>query len=300
MKKTILLFVIVLTSFNICNAQEWMASFGIAKRLALMEDKMLFVMWEGSSDDAYPILLNGDKGNIIISDLFGDPVVNRLIWSHFVPVKINESMYPELFDEIKETRETRYLNKFNDDSIKIMDINGNILNTKVSNKYDVNINLSEFLKLYSLNTVFLKQELINYSKQKNFSTSFRLASKYLDYAILAEMNIRSEIIELANIYFDEANLLLPKSKLINKIGFSQKLSLLKLKEYLILNKPKKVLRLLKRFDIAEIDKINQSLYAFLKYTAFKLLIDENNAALWKSKVKMVDLKKAELIINNKI
>ena len=298
MKKTILLFVIVLTTINICKAQEWMTSLEVAKSLARIQDKMLFVMWEGSSDNAYPIFLNDEKGNLLVVDLFKSDDVNRLIWNHFVPVKIHELMYADLFNQIKDTRDARYLNKFNDDSIKIMDINGNILNTNTSDVYNYNLNLSLFLKQYSLNTSFLKQELSNYSKKKNFTNSFRLASKYLDYAIFSEKGIRFEIIELANIYFDEANLYLTKSNLINKNAFFQKQYLLKIKEHLILNKPKKALRHLKKLDIAEIDKVNQSLYSFLNYTAFKLLKDEENAELWKSKVKVVDLKKAELIINN--
>ena len=77
----------------------------------------------------------------------------------------------------------------------------------------------------------------------------------------------------------------------------QKCDLFKKEEYLILNKPKKVLRHLKKLDITEIDKINQSLFSFLNYAAFKLLKDEENAALWKSKVSLVDLKKTKLIIN---
>lgn len=295
-KKTILLFVFVLTSFNLCLAQEWFTSFDVAKRLAIVQNKMLFVIWEDAMNYQYPVLIDNDEGVTIVTDLFEDERVNRLIWDYFVPVKISESKYAELSYQIKETRGTRYFNKLIDDSIKIMDVNGNILNIKIY--YEPIENLSLLIKRYALDTSFLKQELVNYSKNRNLTTSFSLASKYLDFAIFAEKDFRLEIIQLANIYFDEAKKHLPKSDIKNKKGFLQKLDLLKIKVYLILNKHRKALRHLRKFDITEIDKINQSLFSFLKYTAFKLLKNEENAVLWKSRISLLDLKKARLIINN--
>jgi len=200
-----------------------------------------------------------------------------------------------LSDQIKETRGTRYYNKLVDDSIKIMDVNRNILNIITSGIEHENLSL--IIKKYALNTSFLKQALIEYSKEDNYATSFRLASKYLDFAIFVEKDTRFEIIQLAGIYLDEAINHLSKSDLKNKRALLQKCDLLKKKEYLILNKPRKALRHLKKLDITEIDKINQSLFSFLNYAAFKLLRDEENAALWKSKVSLVDLKKTKLIIN---
>lgn len=295
-KKAILLFVFVITSFNFCLAQEWFTSLEVAKKLALIQDKMLFVMWEDTFNYEYPVMLNNDKGDTIITDLFVDDSINKIIWNYFIPVKIYESKYAELSNQIKETRGTKYFNKLIDDSIKIMDVNGNILNINTSNKFIENLSL--LIKHYALNTSFLKQELVNYSKKKNFATSFWLASKYLDFAIFVENDTRLEIIQLANIYFDEAKDHLTKSDLNNKKAILQKFDLLKIKEYLILNKPKKALRHLKKLNITEIDQINQSLFSFLNYTTFKLLEDEENAVLWKSKISLADLRIAKLIIKN--
>ncbi|RLD25436.1 MAG: hypothetical protein DRI75_13365 [Bacteroidetes bacterium] len=296
MKKTILLFVFVLTAFNFCLAQEWFTSLKVAKKLALAQDKMLFVMWENAMSYPYPVLINTEKGESTITDLFDDERIDKLIWDYFIPVKIYESKYAELSQQIKETRGTKYFNKFIDDSIKIMDVNGNILNINTS--YESIENLSLLIKLYALNTSFLKQELINYSKNKSLTTSFSLASKYLDFAIYAEKNLRLEIIQLANIYFEESKSYLTNSGLKNKKAFLQNCDLLKIKEYLILNKPRKALRHLKKINIAEIDNINKSLFSSLNYTGFKLLKNEENAALWKSKISLVDLRIANFIINN--
>jgi hypothetical protein len=296
MKKTILLFIFILASFNFCLAQEWFTSLKVAKKLALVQDKMLFVMWENATSYPYPVLINTEKGESIVTDLFKDERINKLIWDYFVPVTIYESQYAELSQQIKETRGAKYFNKFIDDSIKIMDVNGNILNVNTS--YETVENLFLLIQRYALNTAFLKQELVNYSKNKNLTTAFSLASKYLDFAVFAEKDQRLEIIQLANIYFNESKSYLAKSGLKNIKGFLQNCDLQIIKEYLILNKPRKALRYLKKLDIADIDNLNLSLFSSLNYAGFKLLMNEKKAALWKSKISLVDLSKANLIINN--
>jgi hypothetical protein len=297
MKKTILFFVFVLTAFNFCLAQEWFTSLEVAKKLALVQDKMLFVMWENAMDYPYPVLINTEKDESIVTDLFEDERINKLIWDYFVPVIIYESKYAELSQQVKETRGAKYFNKLIDDRIKIMDVNGNILNINTSPDESIE-DLSLLIKRYALNTAFLKQELVNYSKDKNLTTAFSLASKYLDFAVFAEKSLRLEIIQLANIYFEESKSYLAKSGLKNKKGFLQNCDLQIIKEHLILNKPRKALRHLKKFDITDIDNLNLSLFSSLYYTGFNLLRDKANATLWKSKISLVDLKKAILIINN--
>lgn len=296
MIKLILLFCIALISVNICKAQEWFTSFDVAKRLALAQDKMLLVMWENTLDNSYPVLVKNEKGNLVIVDLNENELVNELIWEHFVPVIIFESEYDKLYSKAKETRGERYLDKLGDSSIKIMDVNGNILNTKIS--VEVNENLTSLIRKYALNTSFLKHELTNYLEKENLTTSFSLALKYLDYAIFVNEDMKAEIIKFANIYFEETRNYLIKSNSVNKDAFLQKLDLLKIKEQLILSRTKKASRMLKRVEVSEVDCINQSLYNFLNYTTFKMLKDEDNAALWEVKLSNLNLKKAELILKN--
>ena len=298
MKNTILFFLLTFSTLNAVQAQEWMTSLDIAKRLALVQNKMIFAMWEDSTLDDNPVLIKDPNGNLIMVNLFDIERLNKIIWEYFVPVKINESSYLDLYDKIKGKRKENYVLKFNDDSIKIMDVNGNIFNTNSSNGNYNLLNISSFIAKYSIDTSFLKQELISYSTEENFITSYFLASKYIDFVSLSDKEIWSEIIELSNIYLDEANNHLESNTSNNKEISFQAIKLIRIKQNLILNRPKKVLRQLKKINDSEIYRVNQSLFNFLHYTAFKLLNDDKNADLWRSKVSLVDLKKAKLIINN--
>ena len=93
MKKTILLFLFVITSFNFCLAQEWFTSLEVAKKLALIQNKMLFVLWEDALNYQYPVLMDNDEGVSMVTDLLEDERINIIIWDYFIPVKLYESNY---------------------------------------------------------------------------------------------------------------------------------------------------------------------------------------------------------------
>ncbi|TJY36391.1 hypothetical protein [Pontimicrobium aquaticum] len=295
MKKLFTLTIIILLSLNTLKAQEWFTSFEVAKRFALVQDKMLLVMWQNTLDYQYPVRLVGDNGVSVVVDLNENDEVNNLIWEHFVPVILLESNYETLYNKVKKSRNVLYLDKLKDDSIKIMDVNGNILNVK-TNVAEVE-NLTQIIKKYSLNTSFLKHELSNYSKEQNVTTAFNLGSKYLEYAIYVPKPVRKETIDLADIYFNEAKRFLTSSDLKNKVGFLQRLDFLDIEKLLILGNSNKARRFLKRLDKAEVDNTNQAVYNFLNYTTNKLLNKEAEASLYKDKLSVIDLKKAELIVN---
>ena len=283
-----------LASSNFCLSQEWLTSLDVAKRIALVQDKLLFMIWEDASLIPYPVIMNDEKGNgFLFENLFESEEITRLIWENFVPVKVNEDLYSELYDQIKDTKSRSYIAQFEDDNIKIMDANFNIVSTSISP--EAYFNLSEFMSIYALNTSFLNTELRNYSEHKNFNSSFRLASKYMDYAILVGEKVREDIINLADRYLDEADRYLLESDADNKLTFQRKSELLRLSKYLLLNRPRKVIRSLKKFDRSEIDETNEMLLTFLYYTSYQLLKDEKNAQLWRDKVSTLNLKKAELI-----
>jgi len=304
MKKTYFLIVFSLT-IGFVNAQEWFTSLEVAQRLALVQNKMLFVIWEGDLEAIYPVILNDEKGNVFFVNITENEFVLNMIWENFVPVRLPEYKYAELSKDVKEKRGLKYYNKLIDYSIKIMDANGTIVNTMEKEKYffideGYYLDISHFINRYALNTSYLNVELINYSKNKNFTSAFYLASKYLDYAIFAQKELRPEITALANIYFDEAKSLLTESNIENKPALLQKFELFQIKELLILNQAKKARRQIKKIEAEQIDSINQSLFAFLNYTTFKLLKDEENAELWESDISSLDLKYTELILNNNL
>jgi len=293
MKKVYMLFVTFIIIGNFCVAQEWMSSLDVAKRLAFVQNKLILMVWEDVAKEYMPFVIN-HEGSSEIVNLFDSNYIDEIFWENFVPVIVNENMYSELYNQIAETNDNSYIDMFNSDGIKILDINGKILGTYPLN--DSYFDLEIFVYKYALNTSFLKDKLRNYREGKSFYSSFRLASKYLDFSILINNLVREEVINLSEIYLEEAYAHLLKSDIKQKEGFMQKGELLKLKIHLILNKPQKTLRKLKKFKKVEVDVINQSLLAFLYYTSYKLLNSEKKAEIWKSKVSSLDLKFADLIL----
>jgi len=287
-----------------CYTQEWLTSLDVAKNLATIQDKLLFVAWEGSLEGGYPVFFKNDQGYGEIVDLGKNEFLNSLIWDYFVPVRIPENKYEELSDQVKKTRGLEYYNRLIDDSIKIMDVNGNILNVKDTETYyaDINYNyyliIVDFIKRYALNTLFLKVELKNYSQERNFVTTFRLASQYIDFAVLTSKEVKPELIDLSSLYLQEAEGFLIEEKSENISAYKQRIELLKIKQDLVLNKPKKVLRQLKKMDDLETYDTNGSLVNFLYFTSYLLLKDEINAKQWRSKLSSVNLKMANLILQS--
>ncbi|MBO3097661.1 hypothetical protein [Gelidibacter pelagius] len=295
-KKGVLILLLTMLTSNICLSQEWMTSLEAAKRTALVQDKFLFMIWEEAASIPYPAIMNDTDGNeILFDDLFKNEEITRIIWKYFVPVKVDENLYRELYNEIKDTKSRSYMLQFEDDNIKIMDPNLNIVNTSFSP--EAYFNLSQFITNYGLSTSYLNAELRNYSEHKNFGTAYRLASKYMDYAILVNQKTRKDIVNLSLRYLDDAERYLLTDSINGTKHFEDKISLLRWSQYLLQNRPKKVLRLLRRFDVTEIDETTESLLAFVYYTAYQLRKDEKNSELWKSKVSLVNVRKAQLITN---
>lgn len=294
MKRYVLFLIFNVFLGNLCQAQEWLTSLDAAKRIALVQDKFLFMIWEDAAEISYPVTMQNDLGlTVVFDNLFGNDEIDQIIWEYFVPVKISESEYATLYDQVKIGKSKSYLAQFEDDNIKIMDTNGMILNTSLSP--EAYFDLSRFIAKYALNTSFLEGELKNYGEQQSFNTAFRLASKYMDYAILVTPNVRTEVLDMAIRYLDESEIYLLEEGSPNLGAFQKKIELLRLSKFLIMDRPGKVLRKLKRIDPAEIEATNQSQYDFLYYAAYLLKKDKKNADLWKDKISLVNLKKAALI-----
>ncbi|MCT4629264.1 hypothetical protein [Winogradskyella sp.] len=296
MKKVLLKSLFILFAVNLTSAQAWMTNLEIAQRLADVQNKMILMVWEDTTQYQYPVFVKDDRGRtIFINNLFEDEQVSPLIWEHFVPVIVSEYKYADLFEKIKGKRTQKYIDKFNDDSIKIMDINGNILN--VDYLVEDFENITEIIERYALNTSFISQELKDYKKEKTFYSAYFLASKYLDTGLYVNKKTRSNIVELSNIYLQEAVELIDEQGDEEKARLKQRCHLLKIQENLLLKKPKKVIRLLKKLKKEDIDESNTIFIAFLYYTAYMSLDKPDEAELWKSKISSVNLKKAQKLIN---
>lgn len=296
MRKSVLTILFIWLVGNVGLTQNWMTNIDIAKRLALTQNKMLLMVWDDASSYPLPVVVLDSNGNELpYENLFDEPRLNHMLWDSFVLVKVSESEYSLMYNEIKRKRPTYYLDKFNDDSLKVMDVNGNILNASEESGYV--FNLSSFIQKYALNTSFLRQELINYRKEKNFYSTFYLASKYIDFAFYVNKEVRPELVGLSDIYLKEAHDLLEREPSNNKADLELRFELLKIEQDLLINKPEKALRKLKRIKESELNGANKTLAAFLYFTAYRLLKDEKNASLWRSKVSLADLNKIQVLIN---
>jgi len=296
MKNALLKLLLVVLMTNTASAQEWMKNLEIAQALAKVQNKMVLMVWEETTSYQYPVIVKDDKGRtIIINNLFEDEDVSPLIWQHFVPVIVSEDRYADLYEKIKDKRSQKYIDKFNDDSIKIMDINGNILNVDYLTE-DLQ-DITTIIQRYALNTTFIAQELQDYKQDKNFYSAYFLASKYLDLGMYVNKDVRANIVELSNIYLEEAKRLVAQQDQDEQKGLLQRCDLLELQEELLLKRPKKVIRHLKKLKDEEIVESNKPFIAFLYYTAYMSNDKPEDAEQWKSQISSVNLKKAQLIIN---
>ncbi|NRR90422.1 hypothetical protein HSX10_02450 [Winogradskyella undariae] len=291
-KKFIFLFFVV----NVSHSQAWLTNLDIAQKLALVQNKMVLMVWEDATEYDYQVVVNNENGNIVfVQNLFENEEVSPLIWKYFIPVIVDELEYEDLYMNIKDKRSQKYIDKFNDDSIKIMDINGHILN--VSNQPEGYQNITKIILDYGLNTEFIATELKGYNTNPDFYSAYYLASKYLDYSLYTKESIRENILDLATIYLDTAAEYLVNNPEENQSDLLQRVALSKIEQYLILKRPRKVLRELKRIDTETIAQNNQGFVDFLYYTSYRVLGDIEEAELWKSNISSLDLKKAQLLIN---
>lgn len=298
MKKLIYVILFSVLSVSTIHSQEWLTSFEVAKKLSLMQNKMILAVWEDAMyRSKTPVIINNQM--YPLSVLAADEKKSRLIWKYFVPLIIPEYQYKDFLNKIEGKRSLDYMYKFNDNHIKIMDANGNILNTAFNESEFTDMNLATILEKYSINTFYLKNELKNYSKDDSFNTVFRLAAKYLDFAIFADKSIKEEIVDLSDIYMKESKEKIKEEKQDKQIVFQEKFKLLDIKKNIILNNPKKALRRLKRMEETELDSTNLPLFTFLHFASYRLLNDIDNAMIWQNKVSLVDLKKVKYLIRTK-
>ncbi|MFD1016605.1 hypothetical protein [Winogradskyella rapida] len=296
MRYQITIVLILVLTFQWSSAQPWMTNLDLAQDLALTQNKMVLMVWEDTTKYPYHVLVNDENGyTILIENLFENEEVSPLIWKYFVPVIVNELAYESLYLEIKEKQSQEYIDKFNDDSIKIMDVHGHILNVKhTAEGYQ---NITTLIQNYGINTEFFALELKEYKEKKDFYSAYYLASKYFDFSPYVKEAIRENMVDLGLLYLEEASQFIEEVTAEDKAMLSQRVALLSIQQYIILNRPRKALRLLNRLEIDEEHASNQGFLAFLYYTTHRILGNQKEVMTWKSKLSSVNLKKAQVLIN---
>lgn len=294
--KKIICILLLFIYFQSSDSQirEWMSPLKFAQIKARSENKLILMAWKRSLEIPFSAIVKDENGkDIYIKNLFESPLINEFLWKSFILVEVDDDFYGELMEEIKGKRSQSYVDTFEDDSLKIMDANGNIIGT--SGAFTEVLNLSKFVIKYNLNTSFLKQELINYDNNKEFYSAFYLASKYVDYSILVNDNVRDEILRLSDVYFAEAEQFLAEDKnLDNKKALYQRIKLIRLKQDLIKNKSGKVIRQINKIDLLE---VNEPLKVFLLYTAYRLKNDVDNFSVLENKLSLFNRKLSQSIVD---
>lgn len=289
------LVLFILFSVSAVNAQEWMSNLKIAQKLALVQNKMVLMVWEEETYYDFPVMIvNSNNQATWVNNLFDENELSKAIWQHFIPVVVSEYVYDDFYNQIKKKRSQNYLNKFSDGTLKVMDVNGNIVNVNMG--YDDSFNLSKLITDYSFNTEFLSLELKNYVQSKTFFTSYFLASRYLDFSLYHKPTVRQEIVNLAKIYINHAEELLTQEPTEKQAELKQRLEMLELQTDLIEGKPGIVLRKLKRMDRGIVHESNKSYQAFLYFTAHKIRRDNANAEIWRPLLSTVNLNLSQSII----
>lgn len=296
MKNSLLAFIMFLCVVPVAFAQQWMTSLPVAQDLALAQNKMVLMVWEDATTKRYPVIISNSEGSWTKVDLFTNEEISPIIWKYFVPVIVSEAMYEDMYNKIKDKREQSYIDKFNYNSIKILDANGHIIN--VSTGYNSKENINAIILNYAINTQFMEPELRTYDKKKDFYSAYYLASRYLDFALYTKNNNRSDFARLSQIYLEESVKLLESDSIQNKTPLRQRANLLKCHGDLISKRPvEQVLKALRRLEKQGIEKNNESMLALLYFASHASISEMVEANKWRSKLADRDLKKVQLIIN---
>lgn len=296
-KKIVLILTLNVTIFGFAQTETWFSSLDIAKRLARIQNKPILMSWEEATLYPLPVLIKDSRGkSVVIENLFSSNELNNVIWEYFIPVKVNELLYEDLYNDIKDKRSKSYISDFNDDSLKVMDANGVIIGT--SGAFTELLDFTKFVSRYALNSEFLKKELENYNRDKDFYSVFYLGTKYIDYSLFTDKSIRDKILDVASIYLTDAELLLQNNEnLKDKNQLTERLRFTELTQELVKGKPRRVLRELKKMDTSKTEGANKSLLSFLYYTAYRLLGDKEEFSKLESEISLVNLKQAQMIVN---
>lgn len=279
MKKTYLCFMLLLAQFSNAN---WITSFEDAKKMSLATHKFMIV-------DFWATWCGPCKK--MDSDSWSNAEVNELL-EGYVKVKID-------IDSDKELARQYGIESI--PNMFIMDGNGKVVYSFMG--YHDAAKLKKELEKFAFSTEFLSNDLVNYFKMKNFNTSLRVFHKCLDYSLLVNHAVKSDILNLSDSYLDDAKKELSK-KDESYAEKKQKIDLLKLFELVYDMKFDKVSKKLSELKEGEIRDGNKDYYNFLKYITSKALNLDDFAKI-ETTVKEIEgfdyfIEKANFILSKKV
>lgn len=245
MKKILILFLFTLCLQDTITAQiNWISDFETAQKLSVVKNK--------------PILID-----FWASWCMPCKKMDEEVWSkeeivelskNFIPLKIDVDLHHAL------------MMNYGVDGIPyffITDSPGNVLykNKGFANEHDVHY----ILERYAINLGYLQGAVLQYYQKRNYITTLRLANKYLDYSLLVNKIIKSDVLDLADHYLMESEKLLDKEQ-ENYVFMAQKIELLQTVIDLYAERYDKVERYLNRkIDVSDLKAQNRILYAYLNY-----------------------------------
>ena len=220
-------------------------------------------------------------------DSWSDSQVNQIL-DNYIKVKIDIDL------------ERSLANQYGINSIPnmfIMDGNGMVVYSFMGYQ-DANQLKNELIK-FAFSTEYLSGDLVNYFKMRCYNTSLRLSLKYLDYSLLVQKEVKDNIMNLSDLYLDEAKKGLSKKdeKYIEKKQRLDLVSMFYLAYQKKFEKLSKKIADIKEKDVAE---SNKDYYNFLKYISDKAL-SKGDLSLFEEKYKNIEgfdyyMNKANLII----
>ncbi len=256
-------------------ADNWLYDFEEAKKLALATNKLILVdfwaTWCGPCKKM-------DRESWSKDDV-------KLLMSGYVPVKIDIDSNRELASRYN-IRSIPY--------VFVLDGNGKVVHQTMS--YKSKSELVDLLKTYALSTEFLSNELISYYKKQSFVSAYRIASKYHDYSLYLDEDLRKDFLKASDDYFEEALDYLDEEDFKKKAAFRQKIELYDIQKELLLNNARRAMKLLKKIDKVDVDKMNNRFFAFLNYATYKLMNNKDQTKLWEGEVTEADKQKVKLLM----
>jgi len=274
MKKILILSIVLIFCNVTYGGVNWLTSFEVAQKEALATNKLMVVDFWAS--------WCGPCKRMDLESWSKEEV--KLLMDNYVAVKVD-------IDKERELSRKYGVNSI--PFVFVMDGNGKVI--RMERGYRNKSQVMEFLKTYAYNTAYFKIDLINYFKQKNFVTSYRLGNKIQKYALHLPMNVRYDFLKLAGQYFSESERYMKKSEMKDDNGLKQKLELHDIQELLIMKKSKKALKQLGKYNQSKIFDENKSFYALLNYVAHKQLTDGEDSQ-WESYLSENDIKLANLFL----